>query len=208
LGNEYFQKGIYKQAVLFMQKALSLDAENQEAISLLGKIFIVTGKKDEVFKLMRRLEQNSSVNGLQALQGFKSQMIKQFLKNKMYQDAYQMAKKEIDQNRGNHAHYEALGISLLQMGRHRAALDFLEKSRNLNPKAAKYPMPSFEEKKKELGDISQKITQLENTLVHRDSQTQDSESHFDLGFLYFYNGEHKKALHSFKSALDLKLRAI
>ena len=207
LGHEYYRQGSLKQAVLFIQKAVSLEPENLKVLTFLCEIYIDLEKNREIFALLEQLDKKalSSARMKRVIRELRSNLSKLAMKKKKYPLALKISKEALERDGGNFIHHESLGISLLQMGRYKEALKYLEKSRSLHPLSSKYRIPSFEEKKKEAGNIKEKIMLMEQELSGMNHKDENGEKHFDLGFLYFYNGEHRKALNAFHRALDLKI---
>lgn len=207
LGKEYYKKGSLKQVVLFIQKAIDIDSENLDILTILGEVYIDLGKNKDIFNLLEKLDKKAPLNksSRKIATGLRANLSKLAMKKRKFPLALKISRQGIEKDNRNFIHHESLGISLLQMGEYKEALKYLEISRSLNPLSSKCPMSGYGEKKKEAGSINKKINEIEVELGKEDHKDSGGEKHFDLGFLYYYNGEHRKALKTFHRALDLKI---
>lgn len=202
LAREYFRIDSIKQSRLFLEKAMSQDAKRPEFLILLAEVEFKSENFSSALKILKLLADR----GIEGTINAGNQMLRFFIQKSMYAEVIQLAEIAIQNGQAGYEHFEAMGVAYLRTGRHKEALKFLEQSRKMHPMTEKYPIPSYEQKKKALGNIPEKIAKMEKEVKLEKDKRESSNQHFDLGFLYYYNGEHERALHTFQKALDLRLK--
>ncbi len=208
LAKEYFKIESYKQSILFIQKALKAAPDHLEMIAFLAKVQIGMEQIEDAEKILKKLEQMESDASQSAIIDEVRQLLVQYyLHHESFKKVIQIANVSIQKGLANHNHYEAMGLSMLKLGKNREALQYLETSREMHPHRDKYHFPTYEEKKSAMGEIPVKIREMEQEISRSQQAKSSSNHHFDLGFLYYYDGQHDRALELFQKALDLRLRA-
>lgn len=203
LAREYYRIDSLRQSLLFAKKALDYDPQKPQILNLVGSIELKLGNAEAAEKL---LDSGPELPLSEVEEPLHQSILRHYLQDHDYPKAIELAQKMIQRGQKGHFEYESLGIALLRLNRYQEALKMLETSRSMHPMAHDLELPSFEEKKRQLGDIDQKIEDLEKQIATDGTLRQDSNHHFDLGFLYFYNGHYKKALNYFQTALDLRIK--
>ena len=93
------------------------------------------------------------------------------------------------------------GFCYYHLGKYEEAVEYLKVALEESPQYAKFrdylDNLTYENKKKEIGDVDKRITEIEKKMMNQKPSLQE---YTHLGMLYIFKGEYKKAEHLLKSA--------
>jgi|GEM_PF-211013 len=191
IGVEYYNQKEHDKALEYFKKSISLNPDFLESHFYAAMAYF--NKEDY----------NSAVTHFQKVISFDERHLKAnyllsyiYYDWKQYQNAVKCLERILDIADDKQFVNRYYGFCMYHLGNYDKAVQYLQVALKENPAYSRFKdylsSLTYENKIKELGDIKQKIKELESRIMQKDTKPSLHE-YSKLSMLYIFNGEYKKA---------------